>query len=321
MPSSVMGRRSSGIDDGCQGSVDCLNEGGAHAVDAQLSGEVGCGWAARPWRGLSSLTLGICWVRGLRCCSRFSFSFSRTSSRGDSWLPGPDGSWRAELLLGLQQVLQQAAQFGPDVVAGGHFTQRDPQRGQFPGQVFGVRQVAFRALAVLLEGNTVPVVLAVLRQQQQRRGVGGLQGQHQRQEREAEFDLVELPVRGREGVPGQPEHTEHGHVEQELRRAHETGEPLRRVAERIGIRRELGQDALPAAQRRVQAALACRLSRPRGRCPLPCYQPMRPPSFLIGASPSLARQSSGSRWSRTSSTVTAPTSRPAWLTTGREFRL
>ena len=52
----------------------------------------------------------------------------------------------AQFLLRLQHVLQQAAQLGPDVVAGGNLAQRDPERGEFPGQVLGIRKIAFRPL-------------------------------------------------------------------------------------------------------------------------------------------------------------------------------
>ena len=115
----------------------------------------------------AALTRGICWVRGLRCLSRRSFSFSLTLSRGDSWAPA-GRIVGAQFLLRLQHVLQQAAQFGADVVAGGDFAQRDAQRGQFPGEVLGVGEVAFGPLAVLLERDAVAVVLPVLGQQQQR---------------------------------------------------------------------------------------------------------------------------------------------------------
>ena len=109
-------------------------------------------------------------------------------------------------------------------------------------------------VAVLLHRNAVPVILPVLRQQQQGRRVGSLQREHQGQQGEAKVPRVELPLSGRPRVPAQPEDAEHGHVDQELRGAHEPGKAFCGVPERVRIRGELGQDPLAGAQGRVEAA-------------------------------------------------------------------
>ena len=55
--------------------------------------------------------------------------------------------------------------------------QRDPQRGHLAGQVLGVGEGALGPLPVLLERDPVAVGLPVLREQDQRRGVRGLQAE------------------------------------------------------------------------------------------------------------------------------------------------
>ncbi len=60
------------------------------------------------------------------------------------------------------------------------------QRNDLAGEVLGVGEVALCALAVLLDLHAVAVVLPVLGEQDQRRGVRGLQRQDQRQRGEAE---------------------------------------------------------------------------------------------------------------------------------------
>src|SRR5947199_3692893 len=83
-------------------------------------------------------------------------------------------------VLRLVHLLHQLAQLRPDEVPGRHLAHRDPQRGDLPRQVLGVRLLHRRPPPVLVHGEAVPVGLPVLRQQDQRRGVAGLQGQHER---------------------------------------------------------------------------------------------------------------------------------------------
>ena len=81
------------------------------------------------------------------------------------------------------QLVDQAVELGAQVLTGGDLADRDPQRGQLPGQVLGVGLRGERPLPVLLQRDPVPVGLAVLGQQDQRRRVGGL-----RREREVQQD-------------------------------------------------------------------------------------------------------------------------------------
>ena len=73
--------------------------------------------------------------------------------------------------------------------------ERHAQRDDLAGEVLGVGEVALGALAVLLDLHAVAVVLAVLREQDEGRGVRGLQRQDQRQQREVRRARVELQLR------------------------------------------------------------------------------------------------------------------------------
>ena len=101
---------------------------------------------------------------------------------------------------------------------------------------------------------------------------------------------------GAERVPAEPDQDEHGHVDQEPRRAHEPGDRLRQAAERLRV-----------APGQPDPARVARLVQPAGH-----GQPSARLGRALEAQPSAwsrSRQSRGSRWSSTSSTVTAPTSR------------
>ncbi len=87
----------------------------------------------------------------------------------------------------------EPAELAADEVAGGQLADGHPQRRQLAGQVLGVGPGAGRAGAVLLGLHPVAVGLPVLRQQDQRRGVGGLGGEGQVEQDE------------RVGVPAQPD--------------------------------------------------------------------------------------------------------------------
>src|SRR6266508_2679540 len=178
------------------------------------------------------------------------------------------GSPRALLALRLRpaerllvQLLGQPGQLRTQEVPGGHLAQGDPQRRDLPGQVLGVGLLHCRAPPVLLHRQAVPVGLAVLRQQDQRCGVGGLQGQDQGQEREGV--RVEAPFPRCERVPAEPQHDHHGHVDEEPRRAHEPGEPLRPPAK--GLRVEAGQLDAARLAGLVQPAVPALLSHCRAR--------------------------------------------------------
>jgi hypothetical protein len=74
--------------------------------------------------------------------------------------------------------------------------QREPQGGDLAGEELGVGEVALVAAAVLLEGDPVAVGLPVLGEQDQRRGIRGLQTQDQREQGVVEVTRVELQVLG-----------------------------------------------------------------------------------------------------------------------------
>ena len=108
-----------------------------------------------------------------------------------------------------------------------------------------------RGLPVALGDHTVAVLLAVLCEQDERRGVRRLEAEHQREEDER----VDVPreVLGREPVPEQPDRDEAGHVEQEPGGAHEAREPLGEGAERLGVVRRAAHEWPAEVLRRVEA--------------------------------------------------------------------
>jgi hypothetical protein len=65
------------------------------------------------------------------------------------------------------------------VLVGDHVGQREPDGREFAGQVLGVVLGPGGDLPVPLDNGAVPLVLAVLREQDQRRGVRGLGGERQ----------------------------------------------------------------------------------------------------------------------------------------------
>src|SRR4051794_41303732 len=95
----------------------------------------------------TSSTLGSCW--GLVTSSMLRAGRS-------AGLPGLDG-----------QVLAEPVQLAAQVVARRHLADRQPQRRQLARQVLGVGLRLRRAVAVLVQGDAVAVVLAVLREPDQ----------------------------------------------------------------------------------------------------------------------------------------------------------
>src|SRR5690606_18161007 len=119
------------------------------------------------------------WLRGrtlgtlLTCQLRVRFlRFADVSARG--------------VVLLLAEVLEQTAQLRADEVARRDVTEGEPQRGELAGEVLGVGEVPLGALTVLLGGHPVPVVLPVLCEEDERRRVRGLEGEHERERGEAE---------------------------------------------------------------------------------------------------------------------------------------
>jgi hypothetical protein len=86
--------------------------------------------------------------------------------------------------LGLKRVqplelLREALQRLEDVLAVGLLFDGQSHRGDLPGEILGLGQRAGIDLAVALDLGLVTVGLAVLGEQDQRRGVGGLGGEAQ----------------------------------------------------------------------------------------------------------------------------------------------
>ena len=186
----------------------------------------------------------------------------------------------------------EPVQLAADEVPGGQLADGDPQRGQLAGQELGVG-LGLRRPRRSSSADPVAVVLAVLGQQDQRRGVGGLGGEGQVEQDER----VGVPAQlDGDDVEGDPDDDDDRLDGQEAAGAQEPGDPLGEPAERVG----------------VAAAGSCRgRARPAGGRRAGGRQPRRARS----------RQSSGSRWSSTSSTLTAPSRWPCSSTTGAATRL
>src|SRR6476620_10341470 len=209
------------------------------------------------------------------------------------------------------ELVEQRAQLGAHEVTSRLLAQGQSQRGDLAGQELGVGEVALVPGPVLLEGDTVPVGLAVLGEQDEGRGIRRLQAQHQRQEDERE--LVEDERAWGEDVPGDPRGDEDRHADEELCRPHEAGELLRQDAEGLLAQGDPRQHPGALLLRLVELVSA--------------YGSRRQASVgalahgFTSSSCRSSRQSSGRMWSSTSSTVTAPMSRPSSSTTGSETRL
>jgi len=166
----------------------------------------------------------------------------------------------------------------------GDVSEPEPNAGQFAREELGVDLGALGDAPIELGLQSVALFLTVLRQQDQRRGVRGLQRQQQRQQ--LQLFAVELP----HAVDEDPQPDEDRLEDQETCRAEGAGDGLAELAEGLGV----VVDAEPAALARcgeVFAALHC--------CPEPALTRLR------------CRHPVGSVRSSTSSTVMAPSSRPA----------
>ena len=131
-----------------------------------------------------------------------------------------------------------------EVVGGDDVGQGEADRRQLPGEVLGVGLGAGVDLAVELGLGPVALVLAVLGQQDQRGGVGGLGGERQVQQDER----VRVPAQpDGDDVEGDPDDDEHGLADQEAAGAEEAGDALGEAAERVGV--EVDAETPPRAGR------------------------------------------------------------------------
>jgi hypothetical protein len=149
----------------------------------------------------------------------------------------------AVLVRAVRNEFGQAAQGVVEVLGGHHVGQRQPDGGQLPGQELGVGLGPDRDLTVALDVGPVPVVLAVLGQQDQRGGVGGLrrEGQVEQDERVG-VPVLDQPDR----VQDDPADHDDGLAGQEAAGAEEPGDALGHPAEGVGV--------VPVAHARCGAA-------------------------------------------------------------------
>ena len=211
-------------------------------------------------------------------------------------LPGRRGARLAELV---GDQLGQPGQRVLEVLRGHHVGQGEADGGEFAGEELGVGLGPRRYLPVTLDVGPVPVVLPVLGEQDQRRGVGrlGREGQVEQDER------VRIPVLDdADGVEDDPADHEHRLADQETPGAEEPRDPLGEPPERVGV--------VPGAHPR---------GAPRGT-DRSARSPIRR-GETVPSQPPVLRQPTGSRWSSTSSTVTAPTRRPSSSHTATLIRL
>src|SRR5947209_540773 len=182
--------------------------------------------------------------------------------------------------------LAEAVHRVDDVVAVGLAFEREADRGHLTREELRVGERARVHLAVALRLLAVAVGLAVLGEQDQRCRVRRLGGEHQVQEDER----VRVPAqRDGCGVEDDPEHDEDRLSDEVAAGAEEAGGAFGEARERVRVVRGTAGRAARGCE--VVAAGHQRLAW-------------------------VTRQSAGSTRSRTSSIVTAPTSRPAPSVTG-----
>ena len=152
------------------------------------------------------------------------------------------GGRRPERLDRLRHLLQAVV----EVRRRDHVGQRQADAGDLAGQELGVGLHPGAAVPVALALGPVPVLLAVLGQQDERRGVGGLEREDQGEEDEASVVGVELErPTGAKRVPDDPQDDGHRLEHEEAGGAEEAGDPLGELAEGIGVVVEAELEASP----------------------------------------------------------------------------
>jgi len=203
---------------------------------------------------------------------------------------------RLELLAEPLDRVRQLLQPVVEVLGGDHVADGQPHTGDLAGQELGVGLRALGHAAIGVGLRPVPELLAVLRQQDQRGGVGGLGGEGQVEQDER----VRIPPqRDDDDVDEDPDGDDDGLDDEEPGGAEVAGDGLAELTEGVGVV--------------VDAEVASRLARTRQVLAATSHDP----------TPSRRRwrQSAGSVRSRTSSTVMAPSNRRCESHTATASRL
>src|SRR5699024_9981760 len=142
---------------------------------------------------------------------------------------------RGEEGLDPLDAVAEVVEFAPQIVPGDHVAHGQSHGRQLPGQELGVGLGLGGAQAVFGEGVLVPVLLAVLREQDQRRGVGGLGG-----EREVEQDEgVGVEAKRDDGDVEDDPDDHHDRLDQQVGAgAEEPGDGLAVAADGVGVEAE-----------------------------------------------------------------------------------
>ena len=184
---------------------------------------------------------------------------------------------------------------------GGDVGERQSDAGELAGEELGVGLGALGDAPVELGLGAVARLLPVLGEQDERRGVGGLEAEQQGEA--DELPLVEAQRAGAEHVPHDPHGTEDALVHEEPGRADEPGDALAELAERVVV--VVDAEQAPLARRGEVVAAG------HGRPPDPPDDAGMVAVVVVVVTRRRCRQPVGRVRSSTSSTVIAPSSRLA----------
>ena len=203
---------------------------------------------------------------------------------------------------------------------------RDSQGGDLAGEELRVGEVALVAGAVLLQRDAVAVGLAVLREQDERGGVGRLQRQDQREQGEVRLARVELQPPGwrRCSTPARSRRTRSCRTRNcavPIHRAKPSLSAPKVSCENDGVGTNRRRNSCGWSRRGTSDDRRRGLGRSGRSATGHLGRARRRIGYAAWSSWRSSRQSSGRMWSRTSSTVTAPRNRPSRSTTGTATRL
>ena len=170
---------------------------------------------------------------------------------------------------------RQVGELVPELLAGDDVGQHQAHAGDLAGQELGVGLGALGDAAVELGLHPVALLLAVLGQQDQRRGVGRLQSRSARFSRMNRVPRVPTQLSGADQVPGDPDDDDDRLDDQEPGGAEGAGDRLAEPAERLGVvaaRRSAGWRGVVRSSRRLTIG-ARPVVRSRSRGPGPGVTP------------------------------------------------